>query len=266
MVLDRRVEGNAGLSLPSGVLGVGKEYWVRTRHQDSQGKWSAWSAGPSFTTVAVDPRDMDGNGVDDRYQVAPGADANGDGIPDSQEGMCDLHDAQGGAVVGIKAGTGVVRCLTSVPVSELSGVSGFPGGSLPYGMFAFRIKGLPVDPAQPATAQVEVYFPKALGAGAKWYQYDVVTGHVEPFPGAVSIAGDRATLTLVDGGAGDADGVVNGVIVDPSGPVISTVTAISGGTSGGGAIGPFGIAAGLLAGRLRRRRRKRVGLPPTGHR
>jgi len=237
---------------------------VRTRHQDSQGKWSAWSAGPSFTTVAVDPRDTDGNGVDDRYQVAPGADANGDGIPDSQEGMCDLHDAQGGAVVGIKAGTGAVQCLTSVPVSGLSGVSGFPGGSLPYGMFAFRIEGLPVDPAQPATAQVEVYFPKALGAGAKWYQYDVVTGRVEPFPGAVSIAGDHATLTLVDGGSGDADGVVNGVIVDPSGPaVLSGASGVSANPSGGGAVGPLGIGAGLLAGRWLRRRRKRAGPSPA---
>ena len=267
MVLDRRVAGNPGLSLPSGVLGVGKGYWVRTRHQDSQGKWSAWSGGPSFTTVAVDPRDMDGNGVDDRYQVAPGADANGDGIPDSQEGMCDLHDAQGGAVVGFKAGAGVVRCLTSVPVSALSGVSGFPGGSLPYGMFAFRIEGLPVDPARPATAQVQVYFPQALGAGAKWYQYDVVTGRVEPFPGAVSIVGDHATLTLVDGGIGDADGVVNGVLVDPSGPVVLTSASGASTTSpaaGGGAIGPFGIAVGLLVGW--RRRRKRVGPPPAGPR
>jgi MYXO-CTERM domain-containing protein len=94
----------------------------------------------------------------------------------------------------------------------------------------------------------------------------VVTGRVEPFPGAVSIVGDHATLTLVDGGVGDADGVVNGVIVDPSGPVVLTSASGASTTSpaaGGGAIGPFGIAVGLLAG-WRRRRRKQAGPPPAG--
>ncbi|OYV62869.1 MAG: hypothetical protein B7X03_03935, partial [Parcubacteria group bacterium 21-58-10] len=54
-----------------------------------------------------------------------------------------------------------------------------------------------------------------------------------------------ATLTLVDGGAGDADGVVNGVIVDPSGPVVSTVASVSGGTVSGGG-GSLGIGELLL--------------------
>jgi hypothetical protein len=37
------------------------------------------------------------------------------------------------------------------------------------------------------------------------------------FAGA-SFAGSQVTLTLVDGGAGDADGIANGVIVDPGAP------------------------------------------------
>ena len=47
------------------------------------------------------------------------------------------------------------------------------------------------------------------------------------------------TLTLEDGGIGDADGIANGIIVDPSGPGTSSSdepagsTADSGGSGGG---------------------------------
>jgi hypothetical protein len=41
-------------------------------------------------------------------------------------------------------------------------------------------------------------------------------------------ARDQVTLTLTDGGVGDDDGVVNGVILDPSGPGVASQAALVG--------------------------------------
>jgi len=40
------------------------------------------------------------------------------------------------------------------------------------------------------------------------------------FTGNVVFNGKQAVVTLVDGGTGDLDGIVNGVIIDPGGPVL----------------------------------------------
>ena len=58
------------------------------------------------------------------------------------------------------------------------------------------------------------------------------------------------TLTLRDGGAGDADGVVNGIIIDPAGVVMPSSSGggddLVGGVVGGigKAVGSVGSAAG----------------------
>ena len=48
-------------------------------------------------------------------------------------------------------------------------------------------------------------------------------------PGTVTFDAARALIELVDGGPGDFDGVFNGVIVDPSGPVTSASSSDVGG-------------------------------------
>jgi len=51
-----------------------------------------------------------------------------------------------------------------------------------------------------------------------WFKYDTLTGWVD-YTTHTEFNADRSQiiLTLTDGGAGDADGVVNGIIEDPSG-------------------------------------------------
>ena len=43
----------------------------------------------------------------------------------------------------------------------------------------------------------------------------------------VVFSGNRAIVTLTDAGTGDADNVINGVIVDPSGPALPPVPPVS---------------------------------------
>ena len=69
------------------------------------------------------------------------------------------------------------------------------------------------------------------------------------------INGNVITLTLVDGGRGDADGVANGVIVDPGAPgTSSTTTTVR--ANGGGAFNPLLLMVMLLFAGLRLRGRK----------
>jgi hypothetical protein len=89
---------------------------------------------------------------------------------------------------------------------------------IPYGLINFKVA---VD--QPGDeVQISVYFPEPVPANAVWYKYDPVTGVWTDFSPYCSMAADRRSMQLMlrDGGEGDADGIANGVIVDPAGLVI----------------------------------------------
>jgi serine protease len=91
-------------------------------------------------------------------------------------------------------------------------------------ILSYKVKGI----ADGATVEITLTYPNALGSNSKIYKIDA-NGFSE-FPNAV-ISGNKVTLTLVDGGSGDADGEANGVIVDP---VAVMEPSNSNGESGGG--------------------------------
>ena len=221
LVLDRRLSGTTGLRIPLGILQGNRDYWVRTRHYDNTGLPSEWSAGRAIRTEAQFAEDRDGNGSDDRYQVTGYADSNGNGINDTDEGLCNLLDAENGMSIGFQASRGNLVCLTSHTVAELPAVVR-SGKTLPYGLFTLVIDGLAVDAASPTRVDLTLYFPDAIAANDVWYSYDGVSDRLEAFSGPVNIDGNIVTLTLTDGGAGDLDGVINGVIVDPLGMAIAS--------------------------------------------
>ena len=68
-------------------------------------------------------------------------------------------------------------------------------------------------------ATVRLYFSTSAPSGTKYLRYDAVAGKWYDFSSYSAFATDRKSvaLTLVDGGAGDADGVANGVIVHAGG-------------------------------------------------
>lgn len=111
--------------------------------------------------------------------------------------------------------------------------------SLKYGLVDLEIK---VD-APGDSATVTLYLPAPAPEEYRWIKHNETRGWHE-FTGAVFNAErDQITLTLVDGGAGDDDGVANGVIKDPSGlgiPVESSgLDSPSSAASGGGGGGCF---------------------------
>jgi hypothetical protein len=107
------------------------------------------------------------------------------------------------------------------------------------------------------TAKVIVYLPHPASPNARWYKYDVINGW-QDYSDHVTFGDKRKSviLELTDGGDGDADGVANGVIVDPSGvgEPAASVASSQGGGGGGCFVGALedtspaaGYGLGLLA-------------------
>ena len=149
------------------------------------------------------------------------ADSDGDGVPDSEDE--NPNDATA-ATPQSATGTGKITVDTSSnsgtilsDVQALSDIdaslsqTGKPSGfEFKHGLMCFKVNGLELGD----TVQVDISFPAALPAGTKYYK--VNDGGFYEFTGAV-ISGRTVTLTLQDGGSGDKDETVNGVIDDPGG-------------------------------------------------
>jgi hypothetical protein len=70
-----------------------------------------------------------------------------------------------------------------------------------------------------AEATVKVYLSEPVPAGSKWYKFDPIADTWTDYSEYAILSSDRksVTLTIVDGGFGDLDGIANGIIIDPSG-------------------------------------------------
>ena len=89
------------------------------------------------------------------------------------------------------------------------------------------------------SAQITIYLSEPAPEDSEWYDYNLIDGWQEM---NVTFNADRTSLTftLTDGGVGDADGVANGKIVDPSGLGIISGGSGTGSLSSAGAEGTSG--------------------------
>lgn len=78
------------------------------------------------------------------------------------------------------------------------------------GIVEFKV----TDVTPGGTVLVQLLFPNAIPAGSTVYK--ITKAGFTPFPDA-AISGRTVTLSVTDGGFGDADGIVNGIIQDPVG-------------------------------------------------
>jgi hypothetical protein len=204
-----------GLTSPDLVLQADTRYYWRIRFADADGYWT-WADAFGFTTTASNPDDADGDGIPDRQTVP------GDEIAievDSEEGWADNitviaaeYDGGGEVQVAIRLSDDG-SALTAF--QQMSDIPEDAPGDLDLGLLALRI----TNPSPGFSTEVRIYFSDPVLSGDSLiYKYDTVTGWYD-YTAYTEIPEDLSCLTLelTDGGYGDADGVANGVIVDPFG-------------------------------------------------
>ena len=242
------------LQIPRLVLDENTVYQWRAMFNDNRGSSSEWPQAGSFATD-FDVLDSNGNGIPDDQEVDNATDLDGDGVPDdAQPGIKSIVLADGTHKIGVQAGgSGGGAFITSIESADEDvidfdvDVDGIID-QMPFGMVNFKlIVDTPGD-----EAVVTVHFSEPVPARGRWYKYDPMHHAWSDFSSHAVFSADRKsmTLTLRDGGAGDADGVVNGIIIDPAGVVIPSfsgggdnlVEGVVGGI--GNIIGSVGSAAG----------------------
>ena len=156
---------------------------------------------------------------------------------------------EGGDPIGITEDSGgkLTQLNTMYPAS-LPDTSDMPK-DFPMGLIEFQLKTDTIG----GTVTMTVYLPEAAPEDYHWYKYNADAGTWTNYSEEIGENGqigavfnevrDQVTLTLVDGGMGDEDGIANGIIVDPSG-----LAAASSGLAATGAIGSnnFGISGGCF--------------------
>jgi hypothetical protein len=181
------------------------------------GNISGWSANGYFTTETT-RADLNANGIPDVQEVASTVDLDRDGVRDNRQPRYIKSVKMEGTNVQI--GVSIKGCSTCIGVESVESEDVSQLDSYAYGKPAnmpFALINFKIAVAKPGdTAVVKLYFSKAASYSSKWYQYDAIADRWYDFSACAKLAGDRrsVTLTLKDGGPGDADGVVNGVIVN----------------------------------------------------
>ncbi|MEE9437176.1 MAG: InlB B-repeat-containing protein [Candidatus Adiutricales bacterium] len=103
--------------------------------------------------------------------------------------------------------------------------------SFPYGLIRFSA----LVPNAGDSATITIVFPEDIENETRYYK--VTDAGFEEFAGAVFSGSRTVTLSLTDGGAGDRDGVANGVILDPGGLAVSRSGSGRGSGEGSGGTG-----------------------------
>ena len=230
------------LAVPKLVLDEGTPYFWRAQFIDADGTASMWSDYEYFVTAATDS-DLNANGILDDQEVGSSVDLDKDGVKDNRQATIKSVKMEG---TRVQIGVSIKGCPTAIAVESVESedprqsdayASGKPR-QMPFGLINFKIAV--ANPGDSVT--VKLYFSEAAPARSKWFKYDPIADQWYDFSSHAKFAKDRRsiTLSLQDGGAGDADGIANGVIIDPAGVVelsdveASTSSSASSGGGGGG--------------------------------
>jgi predicted outer membrane repeat protein len=158
------------------------------------------------------------------------------GIIRPQGSTCDIgafEFAQQTAQVATATGTGTatfttsggsITGLTATASTTCGALSGF---TFPHGFFSFNINGI----SSGSTVTITITLPSNMPTNTQYWK--CINGQ---WVNVTSIMGDNngdnvLTLAITDGGLGDADGVANGIIVDPGTPAIPATAPRRSGSS-----------------------------------
>lgn len=223
------------LTIPDFILQSNQTYWWRARYLNNWSDTSSWPQAYVFMTVTTTGDDADADGIPDHQAVTELSDLDQNGVPDRQQAnIKTLKSAMNGSLIGltVDAPQAAVMALKSMQPDNVVEDFGRPD-IMSAGLIVFKIAVSDIGD----TVNVNVYFDRPVHQEASWYKYTLADGwHDYSENAAFSPDRKSVRLTLQDGGFGDADGIANGIIIDPSGFGYSQTAepAPSGGAGGGG--------------------------------
>jgi hypothetical protein len=142
-----------------------------------------------------------------------------------------VETATGSGIATFESDKGTIEDLAAVAEGTLP-AEGKPDLDFPHGFFSFNITDL--IPCQHETVVVTITLPSTVPVGTEYWKYHASEGGWIQIPMAGDDGDNVITITLVDGGLGDDDGVCNGVIVDQGGPGQPPLYTLTVNKAGGG--------------------------------
>ncbi len=223
------------LKVPKLILEEDTDYTWKVRFINNHDAESDWSAVGTFTTDFAS-HDADGNGIPDYQEVAVDLDLDNDGTPDRDQTdiKCVNSDAEDFQIgVSIKDSENVTS-IVSMEIEDATEVITAPNpegtpAAIQFGLINFKILvNAPGD-----ETVVAIYLSQSAFDEGKLYKYDSINAEWFDYSDYAEFSPDRQVvyLTLKDGGFGDADGIENGIIVDPLAVGTDSPVADSSGSS-----------------------------------
>lgn len=205
------------LDVPALMLEENTTYMWTVRYTSAKGSVSEWST-PSRFTTGSSALDIDGNGIPDDQEVETSIDLDENGVADAEQEdlrcVYVLGDT-GQVAVSAPSGSGVSRiaAMEATDLDTIGSIAQMPY-DLPLGLVSFRLEMEQTG----GIARIRIYFSDPAPQSARWIKYDTINGWQDSSAHA-TFADDGlfVDLEIQDGGFGDADGVENGIIIDPSG-------------------------------------------------
>ena len=207
------------LKVPRLILEEDTDYIWKVKYINNHQTESDWSDVGSFTTKFID-YDLNGNGIPDAQEVGIDLDLDNDGVLDIDQTdiksvNCELDDVNIG--VSVKESENVAS-FVSMEIEDATqaitiGNSNGNVKDVQFGLIDFKI--LTNSPGDETV--VTIHLSKPAVANGRLYKYDPINAEWVDYSDYAEFSLDRKEvyLTLKDGGFGDADGIENGIIVDP---------------------------------------------------
>jgi len=209
------------LTLPKQILEEDTEYFWKARFIDNHNMASEWSEEREFVTGPAE-HDIDKNGVPDVQEVPDTLDLDADGTfdVDQTDIKCvsmPYGDEEDQVCISTKDSQNI-ESIVSLEVEDpadpdLSAAKNGRPNYFEFGLIDFKL--LVSNPGDVTT--VTIYLSRPAYINGNIFKYDPVDEIWLDYSGNTEFSSSRRkiSLTLRDGGFGDADGIENGIIVDP---------------------------------------------------
>jgi len=234
------------LRVPNLILEEDTEYIWKVQFINNRDAESDWSEVGAFTSDFAD-HDQNGDGIPDSQEVAVDLDLDNDGVMDSEQAdikcvSSETDDVQIG--ISVKDSENVAS-IVSMEIEDADQTVANDESverpeSIQFGLIDFKIL---VDTPGDETV-VTIHLSSPVMEDGLLLKYDPINAQWLDYSDYAEFSPDRQVvyLTLQDGGFGDADGIENGIIVDP----LTIGTAIGGGGGSGGSSAAGEIVESLI--------------------